>query len=195
MAAKIIRFDEEARRSLERGVNALAEAVKVTLGPRGRYVVLEKKYGSPSMVDDGVTIAKEVELEDPFENMGAQLAREVASKTNDVAGDGGGALAHVVLTRRRRCPDERPCCASRRGNPDAAVEADLDGGQARSGAIAGGASHGESAAAHDLSGRGERDRRGRCNSIDLQRDCVHCFGVACHVSRAVEQTVCTLAAH
>ncbi|MBM3495617.1 MAG: chaperonin GroEL, partial [Armatimonadetes bacterium] len=88
MAAKILKFDEEARRSLERGVNALAEAVKVTLGPRGRYVVLEKKYGSPSMVDDGVTIAKEVELEDPFENMGAQLAREVASKTNDVAGDG-----------------------------------------------------------------------------------------------------------
>lgn len=88
MAAKLLRFDEEARRSLERGVNALAEAVKVTLGPRGRYVVLEKKYGSPSLVDDGVTIAKEVELEDPFENMGAQLAREVASKTNDVAGDG-----------------------------------------------------------------------------------------------------------
>ncbi len=88
MAAKILKFDEEARRALERGVNALAEAVKVTLGPRGRYVVLEKKYGSPSMVDDGVTIAKEVELEDAFENMGAQLAREVASKTNDVAGDG-----------------------------------------------------------------------------------------------------------
>jgi len=88
MAAKILRFDEEARRSLERGVNALAEAVKVTLGPRGRYVVLEKKYGSPSLVDDGVTIAKEIEIEDPFENMGAQLAREVASKTNDVAGDG-----------------------------------------------------------------------------------------------------------
>jgi len=88
MAAKVLRFDEEARRALERGVNALAEAVKVTLGPRGRFVVLEKKYGSPSMVDDGVTIAKEIELEDPFENMGAQLAREVASKTNDVAGDG-----------------------------------------------------------------------------------------------------------
>ncbi|HSV72730.1 MAG TPA: chaperonin GroEL [Chthonomonadales bacterium] len=88
MAAKMLRFDEDARRSLERGVNALAEAVKVTLGPRGRYVVLEKKYGSPSLVDDGVTIAKEIELEDPFENMGAQLAREVASKTNDVAGDG-----------------------------------------------------------------------------------------------------------
>src|SRR5438093_7486943 len=88
MASKELRFDEDARRSLERGVNTLAEAVKVTLGPRGRYVVLEKKYGSPSMVDDGVTIAKEIEVEDAFENMGAQLVREVASKTNDVAGDG-----------------------------------------------------------------------------------------------------------
>jgi len=88
MAAKELRFDEEARRALERGVNTLAEAVKVTLGPRGRYVVLEKKFGSPSLVDDGVTIAKEIEVEDPFENMGAQLVREVASKTNDVAGDG-----------------------------------------------------------------------------------------------------------
>jgi len=88
MAAKELRFDEEARRSLERGVNKLADAVKVTLGPRGRYVVLEKKFGSPSLVDDGVTIAKEIELEDAFENMGAQLVREVASKTNDVAGDG-----------------------------------------------------------------------------------------------------------
>jgi chaperonin GroEL len=88
MAAKELRFDEEARRALERGVNTLAEAVKVTLGPRGRYVVLEKKFGSPSLVDDGVTIAKEIEVEDAFENMGAQLVREVASKTNDVAGDG-----------------------------------------------------------------------------------------------------------
>src|SRR5438067_10905330 len=88
MAAKELRFDEEARRALERGVNTRAEAVKVTLGPRGRYVVLEKKFGSPSLVDDGVTIAKEIEVEDPFENMGAQLVREVASKTNDVAGDG-----------------------------------------------------------------------------------------------------------
>jgi chaperonin GroEL len=88
MAAKEILFDEQARRALERGVNTLADAVKVTLGPRGRYVVLEKKFGSPSMVDDGVTIAKEIEVEDKFENMGAQLVREVASKTNDVAGDG-----------------------------------------------------------------------------------------------------------
>src|SRR5205085_72318 len=88
MAAKELLFDEQARRALERGVNTLAEAVKVTLGPRGRYVVLEKKFGSPSLVDDGVTIAKEIEVEDAFENMGAQLVREVASKTNDVAGDG-----------------------------------------------------------------------------------------------------------
>jgi len=88
MAAKIMLFEEEARRALERGVNTLANAVKVTLGPRGRNVVLEKKYGSPSIINDGVTIAKEIEVEDPFENMGAQLVREVASKTNDIAGDG-----------------------------------------------------------------------------------------------------------
>src|SRR5690349_16476229 len=88
MAAKELQFEEQARRSLERGVNILADAVKVTLGPKGRNVVLEKKFGSPSIVNDGVTIAKEIEVEDHFENMGAQLVREVASKTNDVAGDG-----------------------------------------------------------------------------------------------------------
>jgi len=88
VAAKDLRFDEDARRALERGVNILADAVKVTLGPAGRNVVLEKKFGSPSIVSDGVTIAKEISVEDPFENMGAQLVREVASKTNDVAGDG-----------------------------------------------------------------------------------------------------------
>ena len=88
MAAKELQFEETARRSLERGVNILADAVKVTLGPKGRNVVLEKKFGSPSIVNDGVTIAKEIEVEDHFENMGAQLVREVASKTNDVAGDG-----------------------------------------------------------------------------------------------------------
>src|ERR671939_1354616 len=88
MAHKELKFNETARRSLERGVNILADAVKVTLGPKGRNVVLEKKFGSPSIVNDGVTIAKEIEVEDHFENMGAQLVREVASKTNDVAGDG-----------------------------------------------------------------------------------------------------------
>ena len=86
--AKQILFNEEARRSLERGVNALADAVKVTLGPKGRNVVLEKKFGAPTITNDGVTIARDIELEDPFENMGAQLVKEVSIKTNDVAGDG-----------------------------------------------------------------------------------------------------------
>jgi len=86
--AKQLVFDEEARRSLKAGVDALADAVKVTLGPRGRTVVLDKKFGAPAVVDDGVAIAKEIELKDPFENMGAQLAKEIATKTNDVAGDG-----------------------------------------------------------------------------------------------------------
>src|SRR5213076_2178028 len=85
---KILEFDENARRSLERGVDALANAVKVTLGPKGRYVVLDKKWGAPTITNDGVTVAREIELDDPFENLGAQLAKEVATKTNDVAGDG-----------------------------------------------------------------------------------------------------------
>jgi len=85
---KILQFDEQARRSLERGVDILANTVKVTLGPRGRYVVLDKKWGAPTITNDGVTVAKEIELSDPYENLGAQLAKEVATKTNDVAGDG-----------------------------------------------------------------------------------------------------------
>jgi chaperonin GroEL len=86
--AKMLKFDETARRSLEAGVNKLADAVKVTLGPKGRNVVLDKKFGGPTITNDGVTIARDIELDDPFENMGAQLVREVATKTNDVAGDG-----------------------------------------------------------------------------------------------------------
>ena len=86
--AKILKFDQEARRALEAGVNKLADAVKVTLGPKGRNVVLDKKFGAPTITNDGVSIAREIELEDPFENMGAQLVKEVATKTNDVAGDG-----------------------------------------------------------------------------------------------------------
>ena len=86
--AKQIKYGEDARRSLEKGVNALADTVKITLGPKGRNVVLDKKYGAPLITNDGVTIAKEIELEDPFENMGAQLVKEVSTKTNDVAGDG-----------------------------------------------------------------------------------------------------------
>jgi chaperonin GroEL len=86
--AKILEFDEEARRSLERGVDALADAVRVTLGPKGRNVVIDKKWGAPTITNDGVTIAREIEMEDPYENLGAQLAKEVATKTNDIAGDG-----------------------------------------------------------------------------------------------------------
>src|SRR6187431_2744233 len=85
---KILEFDEHARRALERGVDKLANAVKVTLGPKGRYVVLDKKWGAPTITNDGVTVAREIELDDPFENLGAQLTKEVATKTNDVAGDG-----------------------------------------------------------------------------------------------------------
>ena len=85
---KILKFDEAARRGLEAGVNKLADVVKVTLGPKGRNVVIEKKFGAPTITNDGVSIAREVELEDVFENMGAQLGKEVATKTNDVAGDG-----------------------------------------------------------------------------------------------------------
>src|SRR5947199_5387894 len=97
MAAKILKFDEDARRALESGVDKLADAVAITLGPKGRNVVLDKKWGAPTITNDGVTIAKEVELEDPYENMGAQLAKEVATKTNDVAGD--GTTTATVLAR------------------------------------------------------------------------------------------------
>src|SRR5215467_10631209 len=86
--AKSLEFNEDARRALERGVNRLADAVKVTLGPKGRNVVIDKKWGAPTITNDGVTVAKEIELENAQENLGAQLAKEVATKTNDVAGDG-----------------------------------------------------------------------------------------------------------
>ena len=86
--SKIIKRGDEARKALESGVNQLADTVKVTLGPKGRNVVLDKKFGTPLITNDGVSIAKEIELDDPFENMGAQLVREVSTKTNDVAGDG-----------------------------------------------------------------------------------------------------------
>src|ERR671917_1361524 len=104
MPAKQLIYHEEARRSLKKGMDALADAVKVTLGPRGRNVVLDKKFGPPTITNDGVTIAKEIELADPFENIGAQLAKEIASKTNDIAGDGtttatvlGQAIVHEGL--------------------------------------------------------------------------------------------------
>src|SRR6202158_1501541 len=101
MPAKQLIFDEQARRSLKRGVDILADAVKTTLGPKGRNVAIGKKWGSPTVSHDGVTIAREIELPDPFENMGAQLLKEVATKTNDVAGDGtttATVLAQAIIT-------------------------------------------------------------------------------------------------
>ena len=109
MAAKQIIFNVDARRKLERGVNIVAEAVKTTLGPKGRNVVIEKKFGAPTITKDGVTVAKEIELEDPYENMGAQLCKEVASKTNDVAGDGTTTATCPRPGDRQRRPQERHC--------------------------------------------------------------------------------------
>jgi len=101
MAAKQIIFGEDVRRSLKKGIDTLVDAVKVTLGPKGHPVALDKKWGAPSIIDDGVTIAKEIELPDPFENMGAQLVKEAASKTNDACGDGtttSTVLAYAIIT-------------------------------------------------------------------------------------------------
>src|SRR6056297_1561000 len=103
--SKIIAFDQEAREAIRRGVSKLAQAVKVTLGPRGRNVILQKSFGSPTVTKDGVTVAKEVDLEDVYENMGARMVREVASKTSDVAGDGtttATILAEAVLNEGLR---------------------------------------------------------------------------------------------
>src|ERR1041384_1228511 len=100
MAAKDVKFGSDAREKLMRGVDTLASAVKVTLGPKGRNVVIDKSFGAPRTTKDGVTVAKEIELEDKFENMGAQMVREVAQKTNDMAGDGtttATVLAHAIL--------------------------------------------------------------------------------------------------
>src|SRR4030043_584819 len=99
--AKQIIFGEDARHALKKGIDALADAVKVTLGPKGHCVALDKKWGSPSVIDDGVTIAKDIELPDPFENMGVQLVKEAATKTNDACGDGtttSTILAHAIIT-------------------------------------------------------------------------------------------------
>src|ERR1700680_3899474 len=99
--AKRLQFDEQARHSLKKGMDGLAQAVKVTLGPKGRNVVLDKKFGAPTITNDGVTIARDIDLPDPFENMGAQLIKEVATKTNDIAGDGtttATVLAQAIIT-------------------------------------------------------------------------------------------------
>src|ERR1700760_632027 len=127
--AKMLEFDEEARRALERGVNRLADAVKVTLGPKGRNVVIDKKWGAPTITNDGVTVAREVDLEDPYENLGAQLAKEVATKTNDVAGDGtttATVLAQAMVREGRRSVASGANPLSLKRGIDAAVEAVTD---------------------------------------------------------------------
>ena len=124
--AKTLQFDEAARRALERGVDALANTVKVTLGPRGRNVVIDKKWGAPTITNDGVTIAREIELEDPYENLGAQLAKEVATKTNDVAGDGtttATVLAQAMVHEGLRNVAAGAGPAALKRGIDAAVEA------------------------------------------------------------------------
>jgi len=136
MAAKILEFDEEARRALERGVNHLADAVKVTLGPRGRNVVIDKKWGAPTITNDGVTVARDVELEDRNENLGAQLAKEVATKTNDVAGDGtttATVLAQAMVREGRRAvtAGANPIALKRGIDAAAAAASDMLLAQAR----------------------------------------------------------------
>jgi chaperonin GroEL len=129
MAAKMLEFDEEARRSLERGVNHLADAVKVTLGPRGRNVVIDKKWGAPTITNDGVTVARDVELDDRYENLGAQLAKEVATKTNDVAGDGtttATVLAQAMVREGRRAVTAGANPIALKKGIDAAAEAASD---------------------------------------------------------------------
>src|SRR4030088_1848502 len=126
---KILEFDEDARRSLERGVDKLADTVKVTLGPRGRNVVIDKKWGAPTITNDGVTVAKEVELENPYENLGAQLAKEVATKTNDVAGDGtttATVLAQAMVREGLRNVAAGANPAGLRKGIDKAVKAAVD---------------------------------------------------------------------
>ena len=126
--AKIIAFDQEAREAIRRGVSKLAKAVKVTLGPKGRNVILQKSFGSPTVTKDGVTVAKEIDLEDVYENMGARMVREVASKTSDVAGDGtttATVLSEAIFNEGpqggcRWCqsdPDEEPASRSCRRRP------------------------------------------------------------------------------
>src|SRR5665811_503464 len=124
--AKTLEFNDAARKSLERGVDKLANAVKVTLGPKGRNVVIDKQWGAPTITNDGVTIAREIELEDPYENLGAQLAKEVATKTNDVAGDGtttATVLAQAMVREGLRNVAAGAAPSSLKRGIDAAVEA------------------------------------------------------------------------
>ena len=140
MAHKELRFNSEARRALEAGVNKLAEAVKITLGPKGQYVVLDKKFGSPTITNDGVTIAREIELEDIFENQGAQLVKEVATKTNDVAGDGtttATVLAQIIVREGLKNVAAGANPVILRGGVEKAVEAAVEAIKAQSTEISG----------------------------------------------------------
>ena len=123
--AKQLIYGEDARKALQRGIDQLADTVKVTIGPKGRNVVLDKKYGAPLITNDGVTIAKEIELDDPYENMGAQLVKEVATKTNDVAGDGTTTATVLAQAFVRRGPEERGCGRK----PDGHAPRHFQGGQ------------------------------------------------------------------
>ncbi len=128
--AKILKFDEDARRALERGVNKLADTVKVTIGPKGRNVVIDKKFGAPTITNDGVTIAREVEVDDPYENLGAQLVKEVATKTNDIAGDGtttATVLAQALVREGLKNVAAGASPASLKKGIDAAVAAGVRG--------------------------------------------------------------------
>ena len=184
--AKQIIYGEEARKALQRGVDQLADTVKITLGPKGRNVVLGKKFGAPLITNDGVTIAKEIELEDPFENMGAQLIREVSTKTNDVAGDGttsATVLAQAMIREglKNLAAGANPM-VMRRGiqkAADAAVDAIRTNSQpvsgsgdiARVGAISSGDEHIGGLALRDGEGQPERrhHRRGEQDRRDLFR--------------------------
>ncbi len=140
MAHKELRFNSEARRALEAGVNKLADAVKITLGPKGQYVVLDKKFGSPTITNDGVTIAREIELEDIFENQGAQLVKEVATKTNDVAGDGtttATVLAQIIVREGLKNVAAGANPVILRGGVDKAVSAAVEAIKAQSTEISG----------------------------------------------------------
>src|SRR5215217_516040 len=126
MPAKQLEYSEEARRALKRGIDALADAVKITLGPKGRNVVLDKKFGPPTITNDGVTIAKEIELSNPLENLGAQLVKEVATKTNDIAGDGtttATVLAQAMVREGLRNVTAGANPTSLKRGMDAAVQA------------------------------------------------------------------------
>ena len=183
---KILEFDENARRSLERGVDKLANAVKVTLGPKGRYVVLDKKWGAPTITNDGVTVAREIELDDPFENLGAQLCKEVATKTNDVAGDGtttATVLAQAMVHEGLRAVAAGANPMGLKRGMDAAAEAVGDALKEAAREVE---SVEDMASVATISSRDSRDRRPALAGLRQggQGRCHHRRGVQLHGHRA-----------